>query len=50
MHSFVGMRLMAFDWHSAGNIQNGRLRDENARGREHAREADGQDLQADGPE
>lgn len=34
----------------AGDLQDGRLGDEDARGREHAGEADGQDFPADGPE
>lgn len=34
----------------AGYLQNGWLGDEDAGGREHAREADGQDLPPDGPQ
>lgn len=33
-----------------GDLQDGRLGDEDAGGREHAGEADGQDIPADGPE
>lgn len=33
-----------------GDLQDGRFGDEDARGREHTREADGQDFPADGPE
>lgn len=36
--------------HSAGYLQNGGLRDEDARGREYARETHRQDLPADGPQ
>lgn len=41
---FAGVKLIS------GNLQNGRFGNEDARGREHAGEADRQDIPADGPE
>lgn len=42
--------LLVYVYRVAGNLQNGRLGDENAGGREHPREANGQNFPPDGPQ